>query len=81
MQRRGPVSGRIAAPDVERVELDVLCGQSDYISLHSPLTPGTRKLIDARRLALIKPNTIVVNTARLPHRLRYRLDFGKAGKL
>ena len=52
------------AKDVELVELDALCAHSDYISLHSPLTADTRKLIDARRLALMKPTTILVNTAR-----------------
>ncbi|QGZ65781.1 C-terminal binding protein [Paraburkholderia acidisoli] len=52
------------ANGVECVDLDTLCAQSDYISLHSPLTEATRKLIDTRRLALMKPTTILVNTAR-----------------
>lgn len=50
--------------DIELVDLDTLCAHSDYISLHSPLTPDTRKLIDARRLSLMKPTAILVNTAR-----------------
>ncbi|CAM2139787.1 C-terminal binding protein [Paraburkholderia tropica] len=51
-------------PGVECVDLDTLCAESDYISLHSPLTPDTRKLINAARLARMKPTTILVNTAR-----------------
>lgn len=53
-----------AYPEVERVGLDALCAQSDYISLHSPLTPDTRNLIDAGRIALMKSTAIIVNTAR-----------------
>jgi D-3-phosphoglycerate dehydrogenase len=49
---------------IEHVDLDTLCAQSDFVSLHSPLTPDTRHLIDARRLALMKPTAILVNTAR-----------------
>lgn len=45
-------------------DLDRLLAMSDVISLHSPLTPETRDLIDARRLALMKPDAIIVNTAR-----------------
>jgi D-3-phosphoglycerate dehydrogenase / 2-oxoglutarate reductase len=59
-----PYLDQNAHPDVERVDLETLCAQSDYISLHSPLTSDTRKLINAQRLALMKPTTILVNTAR-----------------
>jgi hypothetical protein len=44
--------------------MDAICREADLISLHAPLTQGTRKLIDARRLALMKPTAILVNTAR-----------------
>jgi D-3-phosphoglycerate dehydrogenase len=54
------------AAGVELVALDTLCREADYISLHAPLTPGTRHLIDGRRLALMKPTAILVNTARGP---------------
>jgi D-3-phosphoglycerate dehydrogenase len=54
------------AAGVELVDLDTLCREADYISLHAPLTPGTRHLIDRRRLALMKPTAILVNTARGP---------------
>lgn len=54
-----------AAEGVTRVDdLDSLLAQSDIISLHSPLTPDTKNLIDARRLALMRPDAIIVNTAR-----------------
>jgi (S)-sulfolactate dehydrogenase len=44
--------------------LDALLGAADAVSLHVPLSADTRALIDARRLALMKPDAILVNTAR-----------------
>lgn len=44
--------------------LDDLLRESDVVSLHVALTQDTRGLIDARRLALLKPGAILVNTAR-----------------
>jgi lactate dehydrogenase-like 2-hydroxyacid dehydrogenase len=55
--------GPLAAP---RVELDAGLPLADVVSLHTPLTPETRHLIDARRLGLMKPSAILLNTARGP---------------
>jgi D-3-phosphoglycerate dehydrogenase len=52
------------AAGCELVELDQLLQVSDFVSLHLPLTHGTRHLLDARRLALLKPTAVLVNTAR-----------------
>jgi D-3-phosphoglycerate dehydrogenase / 2-oxoglutarate reductase len=51
-------------PDVERADMDTLCAQADVISLHAPLNDETRHLINAHRLALMRPTAILVNTAR-----------------
>ncbi|PWF26488.1 oxidoreductase [Ancrocorticia populi] len=49
----------------ERVEdLDDLLAASDIVTIHSRLTPENHHLIDARRLRLMKPSAILVNTAR-----------------
>jgi glyoxylate reductase len=45
-------------------ELDALLAESDVVSIHTPLTPETRGLIDARRLALLRGGACLVNTAR-----------------
>jgi phosphoglycerate dehydrogenase-like enzyme len=51
---------------LERVEIDELCRVSDAITVHAPLLPSTRGLLDARRLALMSPRTVIVNAARGP---------------
>lgn len=47
-----------------RVELGELLGSADVVSLHTPLTDGTRHLVDAAAVARMKPGAILVNTAR-----------------
>lgn len=47
-------------------DLDRLLAESDIVSLHVPLTHGTRHLIDRRRLELMKRTAVLVNTARGP---------------
>jgi len=47
-------------------DLDSLLQESDVVSLHVPLTAETVHLIDARRLELLKPTAVLVNTARGP---------------
>ncbi|MET8449554.1 2-hydroxyacid dehydrogenase [Streptomyces sp. NPDC005209] len=46
------------------VPLDELLRSSDYVTLHAPLTDETRHLLDAARLALLRPTAFVINTAR-----------------
>ena len=57
------------APDweklgVEPVTLETLLAEADAVSLHVPLTPDTRQLFDAGRLARMKPGAVLINTAR-----------------
>jgi glyoxylate reductase len=47
-------------------DLDELLVAADIVTLHVPLTDATGHLIDARRLALMKPTAVLVNTARGP---------------
>lgn len=57
-------SGSPAQPGVERHDLDDLLGFADFVSVHVPLTPETRHLIDARALATMQRGAILVNTSR-----------------
>ncbi len=49
-----------------RIPLDELLADSDFVSLHTPLTPGTRGLINEGALKKMKPSAILVNTSRGP---------------
>src|ERR1041384_6569162 len=51
---------------VESVDLDTLYAQSDYISVHAPLTPQTRGMLNAAAFAKMKKGAYIVNTARGP---------------
>ncbi len=48
------------------VDMETLLEDSDFISLHTPLTADTRRLIDAAALAKMKPTAVLVNTSRGP---------------
>ena len=49
-----------------RGELDAVLPQADIVSIHCPLTPETRHLIDAQALSLMRASAVLVNTARGP---------------
>ncbi len=60
------VEFRAPAADVREMSLDELLISSDIISIHTPLTPETRHLIDRRALARMKRSAYLINTARGP---------------
>jgi glyoxylate reductase len=51
-------------PGARHVSVDALLAESDFVSLHCPLTPDTENLLSRERIARMKPGAIVVNTAR-----------------
>lgn len=51
-------------PDARRVPLEDLIAESDFVSLHTPLTKDTENLLSRERIARMKRGAIVVNTAR-----------------
>ncbi|MGB9867654.1 MAG: 2-hydroxyacid dehydrogenase [Bacillota bacterium] len=59
-------------PEAERnlgvryVEFEELLREADFVSIHVPLTERTRKMFDSRAFSLMKPNAVLVNTARGP---------------
>lgn len=61
---RTPDPAYAAQTGVEFVDLPELLRRSDYVSLHAPLTPGTRFLIDGPTLATMKKGAFLINTAR-----------------
>lgn len=50
----------------EALAFEDVLAESDFLSLHVPLTPQTRHLIDARALGLMKPTAVLINTSRGP---------------
>jgi glyoxylate reductase len=77
---------RTRKPDLEKryrmafLSLDALLRESDFVSLHAPLTPETERMIGARELRLMKGTAVLVNTARGrlvdPQALRHALAEG-----
>ena len=55
---------RTASEDPQFVSLDRLLCESDVVSLHCPLVPDTKELINAAKLAQMKPSAFLINTAR-----------------
>ncbi len=53
-------------PGVRMVDMDTLFRESDVLSVHCPLTPETKGLVNAARLATMKPGAYVLNTSRGP---------------
>lgn len=49
---------------IELTDCESVLARADFVSLHVPLTPGTRDLIDAKALALMRPGAYLVNIAR-----------------
>ena len=62
--RHGCQAAPAVAGQVVRVPLRELLSQVDILSLHCPLTPETRGLIGAAELALMRPDALLINTAR-----------------
>jgi D-3-phosphoglycerate dehydrogenase len=73
----------LATAGVEGVSFDDLLGRADFISVHAPLTPATRGLINAAAFAKMKQGAMIVNTARGPlideAALIAALDSGRLG--
>ena len=74
---------RGASPRPDRMELERLLASSDIVSLHCPLNESTRGLIGARQLELMKPDALLINTARGAlvdgHALKAALQAGRIG--
>ncbi len=56
----------LEAAGVEYADLDRLLSESDFVSLHVPLTDSTRHLIDREAISKMKPSAVLLNTARGP---------------
>ena len=56
----------LGIPRVKFATLDELFAESDVVSLHCPLTPDTKELVNANRLKAMKPSAILINTGRGP---------------
>ena len=67
---------------VEYADLDRIFTESDVVSLHCPLSPATAGMVDAKRLAQMKPTAFLINTSRGPLVVEQDLaDALRAGRL
>jgi D-3-phosphoglycerate dehydrogenase len=57
-------AARAEAFDIRLVDLETLLGEADIVTLHVPLAAGTRGMIDAAKLRLLKPHAYLINCAR-----------------
>jgi phosphoglycerate dehydrogenase-like enzyme len=57
---------RAAQLNVELVDLETVFRESDFVTVNCPLTPETQGIVNAERLALMKPTAYLINTARGP---------------
>ena len=62
----GAAFAQAVSEGVALVDLDDLLRRSDVVSLHCPLTDETEHLVNAGRLALMKPSALLINTSRGP---------------
>jgi glycerate dehydrogenase len=53
-------------PEIKKMELDEIFSECDIITLHCPLAEDTYHLVNAHRLSLMKPTSILINTSRGP---------------
>ena len=51
---------------IKKMDLDELFSECDVVSLHCPLTPDTKEMVNAERLSKMKPDAVLVNTGRGP---------------
>jgi glyoxylate reductase len=65
-QRAGGFDMEVIHTGRDGLALTELLERSDYVSVHCPLTPQTRHMIDGAALARMKPTAILINTARGP---------------
>ena len=62
---RSPLSADLVAElGAVRLDLDALSRDADVVSLHGPATPETEGMVDRRRLGLMRPDAVLINTAR-----------------
>jgi len=77
-----PAEVRAKYPDYVFTDLDTVLSQSDYISLHTKVTPETTGMISAEKIAMMKQGALLINTAR-PQLVDYDALYAalKSGKL